>query len=270
MTVTSYLPHRVGLDGRAGELTRLADQAALTGPAEVALMLQALPAAPETVIEIGCGSGEFVRFMRARLGGSVEGADPDVELLSEAPTGCCPLTPSWLSERAGTADLVVCRFVAQHLDTVGRAALWRQAHDLLKPGGVLAVIDVDDADFGEVRPYVAAVAPIYRKLALWQSAHGGGREVLTVTERELAQSGWTATRRWRSSVVRTGSQLRDLEIHLGPARHAGHVSRGALDMRDLAMLTAAWNYVLADPDAEARIAVHLLTARKPFNDGDRP
>lgn len=267
MTLTGYLPDQVGVGGRSGELARLAEQAALTGPTEVALILRAMPSVPRVVIELGCGSGEFVRCLRGALPGAIEGADPDRSLLSAAPAGCGLLTDRWVAERAGTADLVVVRFVAQHLGEEARSRLWRQACEVLRPGGTLAVIDVDDADFGAVQPHWPAVVPVYRKLATWQHNNGGSRCVLLTAARELRLAGWCAPRRWRDSVVRTGAQIRDLAVHLGPERHAGHVSRGALDLTDLAVLTVAWNNLVADPDARAEVAVHLLTAIKPFEAG---
>lgn len=261
-SLITYPPEGVGAHGPTQELERLRVQASLTGEAEVALLRRLVPHA-RTIVEVGCGSGEFVRVMRQQYGtdtAGVVGLDPDARLLTSAPEGCDLLTDERLDAMRGTADLVVVRFVAQHLTEPARRQLWQRARCLAAPGGVLAVIDVDDGDIGTFTPYLPSVAGIYRKLAAATKQHGLDRNVLPTAMRELREAGWQLVQRHRGTQRIGADGLDDLEIHLGPERHVAHLRAGLLSVPDLSQVYAAWSAFRDAPDPVAELAVHLVVA----------
>lgn len=264
---TSYAPALVGGGGLTEEIDRLERQADLTFAAEVDL-LQSMVGEGSThlrVLDIGCGTGAFTRRLRAAWPAcDVEGVDVDPDLLAH--TG----PPSRLVGRTGplgaaaTYDLAVVRYVAQHLDADTRRAMWSRIRDVLRPGGVLAVIDVDDADWGSITPSVPAVERVYRKIARLQEARGGDRDLLPRVCDELADpaNGFDAAERRRGQVTSDRVPLERFGIHLGPERHIGHLTDGGMDLDDFALVTAAWNAVRRHPESRATVHVHVVFARR--------
>ncbi|MDK8182710.1 class I SAM-dependent methyltransferase [Paenibacillus sp. UMB4589-SE434] len=73
----------------------------------------------------------------------------------------------------GQFDTVIARLVFQHLPNPDLAA--RHIYDLLKPGGKLVILDVDDAIWGIIDPLIPELQYILNQHAKEQSSQGGNR-----------------------------------------------------------------------------------------------
>lgn len=104
------------------------------------------------VLDLGCGKGRFA--VRLRAGGArVVGLDLSESMLAAAP----PVDRVRGSARrlpfaAGVFDAVVAVEVLEHLDTVG--PVLAEAARVLRPGGVLAVVDKNAGSWNAARPWL--------------------------------------------------------------------------------------------------------------------
>jgi ubiquinone/menaquinone biosynthesis C-methylase UbiE len=115
------------------------------------LVAQAELAAGLRVLEIGCGTGNVtVRAKRAEPGAEVVGTDPDPLALARAQRKACGLTGirfqrAYAQELPcgdGEFDRVLSSMMLHHLDDDVKAATAAEIHRILRPGGVLHVVDV--------------------------------------------------------------------------------------------------------------------------------
>jgi SAM-dependent methyltransferase len=115
-------PHRRAYDDLAWELT-----------------LAALPAAPGTVVDVGCGVGRWARRFLG-LGYDVVGVEPVAEMAARAETvpGLRVLRGSVQDMVLGPVDAVIAMGSIQY--TPDPAAAIARMAGWLKPGGVLAVL----------------------------------------------------------------------------------------------------------------------------------
>ena len=174
--------------GLEAELRRLRFQALLSWSQE-ARILQGLGLAPGMrVLELGSGPG----FITAELAALVPAGevlaleiDPELQararayLAAEGVTNWRPVRANAMATGLAPAsvDFVYARYLFQHLpDPIGAA---REAARVLRPGGTLAVFDVDDGLVIFDPPPAPAIAPITDRLEAAhraeQAARGGNR-----------------------------------------------------------------------------------------------
>jgi len=124
-------------------------------------LMRHLPARPEKVLEIGCGSGAFTRLLASRAG-SVTALDlsPQMIRLAEAQSGGCENIEYLLGDcmqlpfPAEGYDCIVSIATLHHLPPTRALPKMKGA---LKPGGVLVIHDLI-ADAGVVDRCMSALA----------------------------------------------------------------------------------------------------------------
>jgi ubiquinone/menaquinone biosynthesis C-methylase UbiE len=99
--------------------------------------------ARSSVLELGCGTGNYIRALCEKTGCSGWGLDPSPAMLAQARTGS-PGGPSWVCASAehttladAQFDLVFCVDVIHHVQN--RPQVFQEAHRVLRPGGALCL-----------------------------------------------------------------------------------------------------------------------------------
>jgi SAM-dependent methyltransferase len=240
--------------GLAGELARLEAQAGLSWSEEFRVLTELGVSDGDAVLDAGCGSGAFTVRLRTALPASpLTAIDADKRLLGQARIRLAD-TPRTGSGRAAVTrivagdladppvadasqDVVIARFVFQHLpDPLAVAARLRR---LLRPGGLLAVIEVDAGLWGAAVPDLrAGYAEAYQAMAADQARGGGDRFIARRLPGLLEAAGY------RDVLVRPyaygGTIGPELTAQLSPERFQPLVERGALSLGAYARAFMAW------------------------------
>lgn len=129
------------------------------------LVLAAVPPGCNTALDVGCGEGTLTRQLRSTVP-SVIGIDLDERSIELARaqadgTGIEYLQADFLTHpfTPGSFDLITSVAVLHHMDTA--AALTRM-RELLRPGGVLAVIGLPRTRLPHDLPYELAAVMAHR------------------------------------------------------------------------------------------------------------
>ena len=123
---------------------------------QMALIAQLIPARERrfTVLDLGCGEGLLARAILARWpNASVLGYDLSPAMLEQARRTLAPFAGRFELTRFDLADAawrdpgmalhaIVSSLAIHHLDDAGKAGLFRDAHAMLAPEGVLVIADV--------------------------------------------------------------------------------------------------------------------------------
>jgi SAM-dependent methyltransferase len=129
------------------------------------------PSDRDTVVDLGCGSGEFTAKVAGLVpGGRVVGVEPDPSMLEVARRHTAPnLTFVQASgERvddvvdAGTADLVVSRAMLHWLPQDRHPRLFEAIRTVLRPGGVVHVEGAAPGNIPRIVPLLREVAERHR------------------------------------------------------------------------------------------------------------
>lgn len=244
MTAGSYRPGEG--DTLAGELDRLEAQAALSWPEEFRVLTELGIADGDAIADAGCGSGAFTARLRAALPTSpLTAIDGDEQLLAQARRRLRELPDiRFIAGDLGeppvpdaSQDALVSRFVFQHLpDPLWVATRLRR---LLRPGGLLAVIEVDAGLWGAAEPDLrSGYEEAYRAMAADQAGAGGDRFIARRLPGILDAAGY------RDILVRPyaygGPVTAELTAQLSPERFLPLVERGTLSLPVYARAWAAW------------------------------
>ncbi|GAA1716192.1 class I SAM-dependent methyltransferase [Propioniferax innocua] len=262
----SYDPKDMG-PSLAWELRRLERQAELSFEAELRILEKLLTGrTPSRVLDLGCGSGAFTRRLRdAWPATTVVGADIDGDMLAlvAEPTKLIGPDETLVHESESAYELIIIRYVAQHLSPESRGSMWARCRAALAEGGHVVVIDVDDSDWGTVQPQDHTLEPIYQRISAFQTRGGSDRSVVGHLPDELKAAGFIEVSRVRDHVASSTRPIDDFEPHLSPTRHAGLVVQKVLSLAEMARLAAAWQSVRSDPDAFISLNIHAVHATNP-------
>jgi SAM-dependent methyltransferase len=226
-----------------GELARLEAQAELSWPEEFRVLTELGVRDGDAVLDAGCGSAAFTVRLRAALPASpLTALDADERLLDQARarlSGAAIVTGDLADPPVADAsqDVVISRFVFQHLpDPLAVATRLRR---LLRPGGLLAVIEVDAGLWGAAVPDLrSGYAEAYQAMAADQAGDGGDRFIARRLPGLLEAAGY------RDVLVRPyaygGFLSEALSAQLSPERFRPLVERGALSVGAYARAHMAW------------------------------
>lgn len=260
MATESYDPRRASLDA---ELARLEGQAALAWAAEERV-LRSLGVGG-VVVDVGCGPG-FVLERLVPLASRLVGVEPDEELAAIArarvpSADVVAGTAESLPIDDASVDSAIVRYVFQHLADPARAA--RELARVLRPGGVVAAIEVDGQLWGVADPASPEVGPVQAKIWQAQRGRGGDRMVGRKLPAILRAAGFADV---RTTVYSYSSQELGLDLfdaHLHPSQYEPALGDGVITPAELAILRGAYERFRADPDAYVVLCGLVVSARLP-------
>ena len=158
-------------------------------------------------------------------------------------------------------DFAICRYVFQHLVAPLLAA--REILRLLKPGGAIAILDIDDEMGGLVTPFLPELAFVGQKVRQVQAARAGDRQIGRKLWRLLAQAGFEDL---ALDVVAFHSDELGVEPFLPqihPDRFRPFVMPGGLAEEDWQRYRAAYDSFLAGPRPFILQLIMLVSGKKP-------
>ncbi len=163
---------------------------------EVALVELVERLQPRRLLEVGCGTGHWLRTL-ARLGPACYGLDPSAGMLKQAQKGSGPGEIHRVRGRgeqipfpAGSFDLVYCVNAIHHME--GQRDFVMEARRLLRPGGTFAVLGMAPhgrRDSWYIYHYFPQTyACDQRRFPTWERVEGWMQEAgLTYVQRRLVE-----------------------------------------------------------------------------------
>jgi SAM-dependent methyltransferase len=265
----SYDPQRTTAGGLAAELTRLNAQAALSFEEELRIYRHIGLADADPLLEVGCGPGAVTRRLRTALPDTrIVGLDVDVTLLDHARQAGTTLIAgdaTQLPLRDACFGAALVRYVMQHLARPQR--LLAELIRVVRPGGVVALVDVDSMLWGLVEPWYPELANINGRMVTAQQDAGGDRLVGRRLTRLLRAAGFVDVAMHPFAMTSDARPLDDFAPLLGPARLAPLLTSGALTLRELAVAADCWRRFRSDPDAWIMLLGFVATGRAPGRRG---
>lgn len=212
------------------------------------------------LLDIGTGTGVYLALLakEPRLAGyEFVGIEPAPQLLAYARFAHPELafrvgTAYATGEPDASADVVTANFVFIHLRSPDLALL--ELRRVLRPGGLLYVVDVNDTTF-------RGPEPIARMVAAHHAHHEGDRTVLASLPRRAGEFGFEPVARFATTVRNTGAIEptfgRD-EIHLGRMSMWGLLSfMGQRDELADVFQSAQEHYFGSDCEISLDIETHV-------------
>ena len=264
----SYRPDRHS-GGVAGASDRLDAQIRLTWPSERRILRDTERTPPDTIVELGCGTGSLLAKMRTEWpDANLIGVDNDAELISRAThlrdvallradVNSVPLPDA-------SADLVVLRYVLQHLGETGPALA--EALRILKPGGRCVVFEVDGELWGLAGPYIPEVQRLQARIWAAQADRGGNRMIGRRVRRMCLEAGFAEA---ELELYQYSSEAFGLDAFgplLDPAQHVDLVEDGVISPDELARASVAYSQWLRDPGSFVMMVGFAVTAIRRSDD----
>jgi SAM-dependent methyltransferase len=248
---SGYDPQRITAGGIAGEAARLEAQAELTFAEELWILKDLGLADAGPLVDLGCGTGSVAKRIRAALPGlPVVGVDASMTLLSHAGGSGVALagaTACALPLRSGTAGGVLMRYVVQHLPEPALALA--EIRRILRPGGLLAVVEVDEELWGLAQPTFSELEVVHRKAAAARRSTGTDRRAVRQLPRLLRGCGFTDIVVRPFAITNEQVPTADFAVHLGPDQFVPLAAAGTISLADLSLAAYCWNRFRSDPDA---------------------
>ncbi|MFI6817682.1 methyltransferase domain-containing protein [Nonomuraea sp. NPDC050328] len=202
------------------EAPRLASQGRLIlGEQRQRLTMTPFPPAPASLLDLGSGPGDYLAAVAGEppfAGYRVRGIEPAPELLARARSAypdvdIRPGTAYATGEPDSSQEVVTANFVFVHLRSPDLALL--EIRRILRPGGLLYVVDVNDATL--VGPEI-----IQRMMETYNRRYAGDRLLLNDLPARAEEFGFELVRRF-STALRDGADgppvFGEDEIRLGKA-----------------------------------------------------
>jgi SAM-dependent methyltransferase len=235
-------------------VARLEQQAELAWASERRLLAELGLCDGQAVLELGCGSGALLARLAAWLpGGRLLGVEPDAELAAAARTRV-PGAKIVAGEATSiplednSVDFALARFVFQHLPDPTAAA--GELQRVLRPGGTLAVIEVDGELWGLAQPSFPRAAQVHAKAWASLRARGGDRMIGRRLTTILAAAGYADVDLRLYGYHSDALGLDAFAPILDPAQSlTPFVEDGTITPGEFGLALEAYRRFRADPDA---------------------
>lgn len=261
----SYDPERTTTSGLSGELDRLRAQAELSWRHEIPVLRELGVLDGHRIADLGCGPGYVLAHLRESLpDAEILGVDTDLALLGEAAAAKAPLIAGDLRALPlpeASLDAALLRYVVQHLPEPSAALA--EVRRVLRPGGVLAVVDVDARLWGVAEPVYPRMAAVQAKLARSQEGAGGDRMIGRKLGRLLRAAGIEDVGVRPFAITSDEHGIDEFETHLGPGRLGPLVESGTLSLSEFAVANECWQRFRRDPDAWVMLLGFVVSGRAP-------
>ncbi len=208
-------------------------------------LLESMPDSPITALEI---DGKLLDYARTRLPNR-----PNLEFVQAS------VMETGLPD--DTYDFAIARLLFLHMHHPLEAA--REVLRVLKPGGKLVIIDLDDGIFGAVHPDMEAMPSILRKVAASVAARGGNRMIGRSLPRLLTQAGFADI---DMDAVIQHSDLHGIEgfrWQFDSRRFDGFRARGIITDEEFEQLSRASEQLSHSSDAYAMMVYVMACGVKP-------
>lgn len=253
--------HYVGPLSLADELPRLAAQNRLLyAEQRPRLAATSFPRAPARLLDVGTGTGVYLSLMAkdpALAGYAVRGVELSPQLLAYArfayPDGDFAAGSAYATGEPDAAyDIVTANFVMIHLRNPDLALL--ELRRILKPGGLLYVVDVNDTTFAGPDVIRTMVETHHR----W---HEADRRIMTTLPRRAAEFGLERVAAYSTTVRNTGGvepSFAPDEIRLGRMGMWGMLSfMGQRDELAEAFQAAQEHYLGTECEISLNVETHV-------------
>jgi ubiquinone/menaquinone biosynthesis C-methylase UbiE len=225
------------------------------------------------VLELGSGPGFYTEQLVSSLPRShVTALEIDStlqekarEMLSEVPESNLRFVQASIYDTGlpeNTYDFAIARLIFLHLfNPVGAA---KEILRVLKPGGKLVIIDIDDGIFGVIHPEVESLHTILRKLADIQASNGGNRYLGRTLPRLLKEVGFVDI---DMDVTLQHSDIHGIEgfkKQFNIQRFKGLFEKGILEYEEFEQLRIASDKLHTSNDTYAMMTFFMGYGTKPF------
>jgi ubiquinone/menaquinone biosynthesis C-methylase UbiE len=257
--------HYVAPLSLADELPRLAAQNRLLyAEQRPRLAATTFPPAPARLVDVGTGTGVYLTLMAntpGLAGYKIRGVELSPQLLAYArfafPDGDFVKGSAYATgEPDASADVVTANFVMIHLRNPDLALFefWR----VLKPGGLLYVVDVNDTTF-EGPDVIRTMVETHHR---W---HEADRRIMATLPRRAAEFGFEAVARFSTTVRNTGGvepEFAPDEVRLGRMSMWGMLAfMGQREELEGAFQAAEEHYLGTECEISLNVETHVY--RKP-------
>jgi len=223
------------------------------------------------ILEVGCGPGFVTEQLAQRMPNSrITGLDMDEDLLKQA--------EDLLKEKGqenvnfvqasvfdtglpdNSYDFVMARMLFLHLHKPEEAAL--ELHRVLKPGGKLVIIDIDDGIFGVIQPDIEGFQSITKKFTEMQGNAGGNRLIGRSLPRLLRKTGFTEIELETVAVHSDLAGVEGFQTQFDPKRFEGFYRNGVLTEREFSQISQVAERLAEDPDSYAMMLFVMACGMK--------
>ncbi|WP_442600553.1 class I SAM-dependent methyltransferase [Paenibacillus sp. KN14-4R] len=158
-------------------------------------------------------------------------------------------------------DFAIARLIFLHLHNPLQAAI--EIRRVLKPGGKLVIIDIDDGIFGAIQPELDVLPSILKKLSQLQASRGGNRNIGRSLPRILTHSGFTDV---DMDAIVQHSDLHGIEgfkRQLDINRFTGFHKNGVITQYEYDEINKSYENFVKSPDAHAMMIFFMACGTKP-------
>ena len=224
------------------------------------------------VLEVACGPGFMTEKLVENLPNSqITALDIDQGLLDQA-KGLLEHVPAERVQFVQASayqmglpdneyDFAIARLLFLHLHDPLQAA--QEIMRVLKPGGKLVIIDIDDGIFGVIEPEMEILPLILRKIAKSQASNGGNRHIGRSLPRLLASAGYQDV---DMDAVIQHSDLQGLDgfkQQFDSERFTGFYKRGTINAMEFENLKQSYDDFSQNADAYAMMVFLMACGTKP-------